>query len=132
MVKNPGAQARSGAIKLLNQPEPVQVVTDDAGIPVSVSVRIALPARSSRAGNRPATRNPAGNPAKGPGHRRSRVSQMHTVQSVDDRWKVNDEWWRGEEQEIERMYFSLLMTNGHRVIVYRDMKQDGWYRQNSP
>jgi hypothetical protein len=56
---------------------------------------------------------------------------MHRVQSVDDRWKVNDEWWRGPDQEIERMYYSLLLENGHRVVVYRDMKANSWYRQFS-
>ncbi|NQW16318.1 MAG: hypothetical protein HQ478_02415 [Chloroflexi bacterium] len=130
MVKNSGAETRSGAIKLLNQPEPVDMLTDDAGNPVSVSVRIALPAHSPT-GN-PASSNGARKQPPGPRRRRStRVSKMHTVQSVDDRWKVNDEWWRGPEQEIERMYYSLLLENGHRVVVYRDMKANNWYRQSS-
>jgi hypothetical protein len=116
MVKNSGAETRSGAIKLLNQPEPVDVLTDDAGNPLSVSVRITLPASSN---------------AKQKRRQSTRASKMHTVHSVDDRWKVNDEWWRGSEQEIERMYYSLLLGNGHRVVVYRDMKANHWYRQFS-
>ena len=127
MVTNSGAETRSGAIKLLNQPEPVDVITDDVGNPLSVAVRIALPASSSS--GKP-TGKPARKPPPGPRRRRSpRVSKMHTVQSVDDRWKINDEWWRGPEQEIERMYYSLLLQNGHRVVVYRDMKSNSWYRQ---
>ncbi len=112
MVKNPGAQARSGAIKLLNQPEPVQVVTDPAGRPASVAVRTSLPARSKR--GRSGT---------------SRVSTMQTVAAIDDRWKVNDEWWRGPDEEIERMYYSLLLESGHKAVVFRDMKSGEWYRQ---
>ena len=116
MVKNPGAQARSGAIKLLNQPEPVQVVTDPAGRPVSVSVRTSLPARlSGRSGRgRPGT---------------ARISKMQTVAAIDDRWKINDEWWRGPDEEIERMYYSLLLESGHKTVVYQDMKSGDWFRQ---
>ena len=112
MVKNPGAQARSGAIKLLNQPEPVQVVTDPAGRPVSVSARRSLPARSKR--GRPGT---------------ARISKMQTVAAIDDRWKINDEWWRGPDEEIERMYYSLLLESGHKTVVYQDMKSGDWFRQ---
>ena len=129
MVTNSGAETRSGAIKLLNQPEPVDVLTDDTGNPLSVSVRITLPTSSPT--GKP-DRKPAPKQSPGPRRRRSpRVSKMHSVQSVDDRWKVNDEWWRGPEQEIERMYYSLLLENGHRVVVYRDMKANSWYRQFS-
>ena len=112
MVKNPGAQARPGAIKLLNQPEPVQVATDPAGRPASVSMRTSLPARSRR--DRAAA---------------SRISKMQSVAAIDDRWKVNDEWWRGPDEEIERMYYSLLLESGHKTVVYQDMKSGGWFRQ---
>lgn len=112
MVKNSGATARPGAIKLLNQPEPVQVVTDAADRPASVSVRSSLPARSKRGRSN-----------------NSRIATMQTVAAIDDRWKVNEEWWRGSDQEIERMYYSLLLESGNKVVVYRDMKSGGWFRQ---
>ncbi len=114
MVKNPGAQARPGAIKLLNQPEPVQVATDFGGRPSSVSVRTSLPARSKR------------------GRSDTRISTMQTVAAIDDRWKINDEWWRGPNEEIERMYYSLLLESGHKVVVYQDMKSGDWFRQAAP
>ncbi len=114
MVKNPGAQARPGAIKLLNQPEPVQVATDPAGRPASVSVRTSLPARSAKRHRRPAA---------------TRVSTVQTVAAIDDRWKINDEWWRGPNEEIERMYYSLLLESGHKTVVYLDMKSGAWFRQ---
>ena len=118
MVKNPGATARPGAIKLLNQPEPVQVATDPAGRPSSVSMRTSLPARSKRGHSgrgRVAT---------------SRISTMQTVAAIDDRWKVNDEWWRGPNEEIERMYYSLLLESGHKTVVYQDMKSGSWFRSD--
>jgi hypothetical protein len=54
---------------------------------------------------------------------------MQTVAAIDDRWKVNDEWWRGPGEEIERMYYSLLLESGHKTVVYQDMKSGGWFRQ---
>jgi hypothetical protein len=129
MVPDPGAQARTGAIRLLNQPEAVEVVTGSSGHPISVGAHIVLPARTAfAAGEQPQ------HARRGSGRRRganSRVSQMQAVRSVDDVWKVDDEWWRGEDQEIERLYFSLLLESGHRITVYRDMKRGGWYRQAS-
>ncbi len=56
---------------------------------------------------------------------------MQTVAAIDDRWKVNDEWWRGPDEEIERMYYSLLLESGHKVVVYQDMRSGGWFRQAS-
>ena len=114
MVKNPGATARPGAIKLLNQPEPVQVMADASGQPSSVSVRTSLPARSKRGRSNT-----------------SRISTMQAVATIDDRWKVNDEWWRGPDEEIERMYYSLLLESGHKAVVYQDMRSGGWFRQAS-
>jgi len=122
MVKNPGASARPGAIKLLNQPEPVQVVPDSAGRPSSVSVRSSLPAHSGRARSSRPGRDRSG---------ASRVSTMQAVAAIDDRWKVNDEWWRGPDEEIERMYYSLLLESGHKAVVYQDMRSGGWFRQAS-
>ena len=123
MVKNPGATARPGAIKLLNQPEPVQVVADASGRPSSVSVRTSLPAHSGRARSKPRSKQDRSGA--------SRISTMQAVAAIDDRWKVNDEWWRGASEEIERMYYSLLLESGHKAVVYQDMRSGGWFRQAS-
>ena len=56
---------------------------------------------------------------------------MQAVAATDDRWKVNDEWWRGPDEEIERMYYSLLLESGHKAVVYQDMRSGGWFRQAS-
>ena len=37
------------------------------------------------------------------------------VSQIDDIWKINDEWWRGPDEEIERLYFSLTLENGQHV-----------------
>lgn len=52
-----------------------------------------------------------------------------TVVSVEDFWKINDEWWRGEEQEIERVYFDLILQSSQRLTVFHDLVRDEWFRQ---
>ena len=49
--------------------------------------------------------------------------------SIDDRWKVNEEWWRGQDQRIERMYYSVLLENEQRITVFHDMTKNEWFRQ---
>jgi hypothetical protein len=44
-----------------------------------------------------------------------------------DRWRIDDEWWRGEE--ISRMYFRVLLEDGREVTVFRDLVKRGWYLQ---
>ena len=48
------------------------------------------------------------------------------VARVQNRWRVDDEWWRGE---ISRMYYELLLSNGAVLTVFHDLVSDRWYRQ---
>jgi len=50
------------------------------------------------------------------------------VVSVDDMWRIDDEWWR--EKPVGRLYFRLLTCKGTRLTVFRDLLEDKWYRQN--
>ena len=116
MVKNSGAETRSGAIKLLNSPEAIQVIADEMGNPVNVSSSDVLPARS--------------NQRRRPTRRRSTARRTgRKVLLIEDRWRIKDEWWRGPDEEIERMYFSVRLENGHAAVVYQDLKTGCWYQQ---
>jgi hypothetical protein len=44
-----------------------------------------------------------------------------------DRWRIDDEWWRGEE--ISRMYFTVLLEDGREVTIFRDLVKRGWCLQ---
>ena len=54
-----------------------------------------------------------------------------TVESVEDVWKINDEWWRGPDHCIERAYFDLLLQSGTRTTLFHDITRDTWHRQAS-
>ena len=47
------------------------------------------------------------------------------VARVQDRWKVDDEWWR--ERPISRLYHALLLEDGALVVAYYDFATEGWF-----
>jgi hypothetical protein len=49
------------------------------------------------------------------------------VAAVQDRWRLDDEWWR--ERPVSRLYFSLLLEDGRTVTVYQDLIGLRWARQ---
>lgn len=55
--------------------------------------------------------------------------QWMSVVAVNDRWKINDEWWRGEELEIERIYFDVLLDSNQQITIFHDLIRDTWARQ---
>ncbi len=52
-----------------------------------------------------------------------------TVESVADRWRLDDEWWRG--RPVSRMYYECLVDGGLRVTVFQDLATGEWYQQKS-
>ena len=49
------------------------------------------------------------------------------VVAVQDRWCIDDEWWR---KEVSRLYFSLLLEDGRTLTIYRDLVRGRWSQQN--
>ncbi len=111
-------------IQQLNAPQPVQVETGPTGMPERVQIGAmkqtgAPHRRRQRRQLRPAQKLEA---------IRSDGQWMDVV-SIEDFWKINDEWWRGEEQEIERVYFDLVLQSSQRLTVFHDLVNDEWFRQ---
>ena len=48
------------------------------------------------------------------------------VERVQDRWQLNDEWWR---TPIDRHYFELVMEDGRIRTVFHDRTGNGWFEQ---
>jgi len=57
-----------------------------------------------------------------------RIGHRYLSAQVMDRWRIDDEWWRGEL--IARAYFMLLLEDGRMVTMYSDLNYDRWYIQN--
>jgi hypothetical protein len=54
-------------------------------------------------------------------------SEPRTVARVQDRWRIDDEWWR--EHAISRVYHALILDDGALLTVYHDLVQDAWFDQ---
>jgi hypothetical protein len=52
---------------------------------------------------------------------------MRAVAAVQDRWRIDDEWWR--ETAVSRMYYQLRLEGGRVITVYRDLIGGGWCEQ---
>ena len=55
--------------------------------------------------------------------------RTYEVVATEDMWKINDEWWRGPEMEIERVYFRAQLADGRPVTLFHDLALDTWFRQ---
>ena len=57
------------------------------------------------------------------------ASGPRAVSAVQDRWRLDDEWWR--ERPISRLYHTLLLDDGRLLVVYRDLLVEEWYLQRA-
>ena len=53
--------------------------------------------------------------------------ERQPVAAINDRWRIDDEWWRDEE--VSRLYFAVMLTSGQRMVLYKDLVKGGWYKQ---
>lgn len=53
-----------------------------------------------------------------------RNGKLERVESIYQRWRVADEWWR---QEIARDCFRIRTSSGFVCDIYRDMLTNCWY-----
>ena len=133
MVKNPGETPGVGTIRPLNPPVPTGVVEDEHGRPVAVAIGAvqppALPHKSTRGRTGvQGTESPPGSgvsPDSSPSRRG--VGRALRVTTIEDRWKIDDEWWR--TNSVSRMYYRVLLEDGQALTLYRDMMSGRWYRQ---
>ena len=53
--------------------------------------------------------------------------QWVTVTGMEDRWRIDDEWWRA--QPLSRMYYQVVLEDGRRLTLFRDLAASQWYEQ---
>ena len=114
MVANTGKTLCAGTVKPVNLPEAVGVEESAAGEPAAVRT-----ASLSRA-------EPPLNPPLRKGET-SRVARKQAVKSIEDRWRIDDEWWRGAP--VSRLYYAVLFHSGQRLVIYKDLVSGQWNKQ---
>ena len=53
--------------------------------------------------------------------------RRQTIEAIDDKWRIDDEWWRSEP--VSRIYYTIRLASGLRLVLYKDLVRGGWYRQ---
>jgi hypothetical protein len=56
-----------------------------------------------------------------------REKRRQAVAAVEDRWRIDDEWWRAEP--VTRLYYTVRFTSGQRLVLYKDLHDSCWYKQ---
>lgn len=51
------------------------------------------------------------------------------IASVQDQWRIDDEWWR--EFPIARLYYEVILDDGTRLTIFHDLQTDAWFEQRS-
>ena len=57
-----------------------------------------------------------------------RRKQRQRIESIGDRWRLDDEWWRTEP--ISRIYYAVRLASGQKLEIYKDLVTGDWYRQS--
>ncbi len=52
---------------------------------------------------------------------------VRDVVAIQDRWRIDDEWWR--ETPISRMYYQLQLEGDRIITVYRELPEGLWHEQ---
>jgi hypothetical protein len=56
-----------------------------------------------------------------------RLKRRLRIAAIEDRWRIDDEWWRSES--ISRFYYNALLADGQWLVLYKDLVSGEWYRQ---
>ncbi len=56
-----------------------------------------------------------------------RLSGKQLIIAIDDKWRIDDEWWRSEP--VSRSYYAVRLASGQRLVLYKDLTNSHWYRQ---
>ena len=54
---------------------------------------------------------------------------MQIVAAVQDRLRIDDEWWR--ERPVSRLYCQVQLERGRVLTLYHDLIGDSWWERGS-
>ena len=57
-----------------------------------------------------------------------RAPRRQTVENIEDRWRIDDEWWRAEP--ISRLYYEVTLSSGLQMVIFKDLASGGWFKQS--
>ena len=58
-----------------------------------------------------------------------RTPRRRAIVSIEDRWRLDDEWWRSEP--LSRLYYTVLLASGEKMVLFKDLiGENGTGREN--
>ena len=57
-----------------------------------------------------------------------REKQRQRIETIDNYWRLDDEWWRPEP--VSRLYYAVRLASRQKIIIYKDLTSESWYRQS--
>ena len=57
-----------------------------------------------------------------------REKRRQRVETIEDCWRLDDEWWRPEP--VSRLYYVIRLASGRKTVIYKDLTVGSWYRQS--
>jgi len=57
-----------------------------------------------------------------------REKRRQRIESIEDWWRLDDEWWRTEP--VSRLYHAVRLVSGRKLVIYKDLVTGDWYRQS--
>jgi hypothetical protein len=57
-----------------------------------------------------------------------RGKRWQSIETIDDCWRLDDEWWRHES--VSRLYYAIRLASGQKMVIYKDLTDGSWYRQS--
>src|SRR5262249_35978564 len=52
-----------------------------------------------------------------------------TIAAIQDRWRIDDEWWR--EHRVARQYYEVVLDDGTLLTMYHDLVANAWFEQRT-
>ena len=56
-----------------------------------------------------------------------KLKQRHSILTIEDCWRIDDEWWRSEP--VSRLYYAVILDSGRRMVLCKDLVNKRWYQQ---
>ncbi len=57
-----------------------------------------------------------------------KTKRRQAIIAIEDRWRIDDEWWRREP--VSRLYYAVRVASGQRLVLVKNLTDNGWYRQS--
>ena len=57
-----------------------------------------------------------------------KTGRWQAVDDIEGSWRIDDEWWR--LCPTSRRYFVVRLVEGRRLVIFKDLIDDRWYRQS--